>query len=262
MPTLIHLSDLHFGPYHRAHLDEILLKEIAVLNPDAVVISGDFTMRARHREFEQACDFLARIAKPMLTIPGNHDQPILTPRDWIERLTRQYARYQKYIHDDIDSILDANGLFVLGLNDNHPILPGGFWSRAQRAWIKAQLARAPRGAVKVIATHHQFDWDSSWRPAGFWFPTRALEFLAARGVELVLNGHTHVPDATQTRQGIVVSRAGTATSGRLRHGNGNAYNLITLDAKRITVFLRQYDPQANAYVSARAFTFPRSTGAQ
>jgi 3',5'-cyclic AMP phosphodiesterase CpdA len=260
--TLIHLSDLHFGPYHGASLDEILLKEIAVLNPDAIVISGDFTMRARHREFAQARDWLARTTKPTLTIPGNHDQPILTPRDWFERLTRQYARYQKYIHGDIDSILDVNGLFILGLNDNHPILPGGFWSRAQRAWIEAQFARAPRGAVRVIVTHHQFDWGSTWRPAGFWFPARTSEFLAARGVELVLNGHTHVPSAVQTASGIVIARAGTATSGRTRHGHGNAYNLITLDAKQITVFIRQYDPQANAYVSTRAFTFPRSTGAQ
>jgi 3',5'-cyclic AMP phosphodiesterase CpdA len=260
--TLIHLSDLHFGPHHGAHLDEILLKEIAVLNPDAVVISGDFTMRARHREFEQARDFLMRIAKPTLTIPGNHDQPILMPQDWFERLTRQYARYQKFICNDIDSVLNVNGLFILGLNDNHPILPGGFWSRAQRAWIAAQLAHAPRGAVKVISTHHQLTWEGKWRPAGFWFPARTSEFLAARGVELVLNGHTHVPSAVQTASGIVVARAGTATSGRTRRGNGNAYNLITLDAKQITVFIRQYDAQANAYVSARAFTFPRSTGVQ
>ena len=247
----------HFGPHHNAHLDEILLKEITVLNPAVVIVSGDFTMRARHREFEQARDFLARISKPMLVIPGNHDQPILTPRDWIERLTRPYARYAQSIRDDIDSALDANGLFVLGLNDNHPVLPGGFWSRSQRAWLDEQLARAPRGAVKTIATHHQFDWQGKWRPAGFWFPTRASEFLAARGVELVLNGHTHVPNVTQTAHGIVVARAGTATSGRTRRGNGNAYNLITIDEKQIAVFVRQYDPQADAFVAARAFTFPR-----
>lgn len=257
MPTLIHLSDPHFGPHHNAHLDEILLKEIAVLNPAVVIVSGDFTMRARQREFEQARDFLARIGKPMLVIPGNHDLPILTPRDWIERLTRPYARYAQSIRDDLDSALDANGLFVLGLNDNHPVLPGGFWSRSQRAWLDEQLARAPRGAVKTIATHHHFDWQGRWRPAGFWFPTRASEFLAARGVELVLNGHTHVPNVTQTAHGIVVARAGTATSGRTRRGNSNAYNLITIDEKQIAVFVRQYNPQADAFVAARAFTFPR-----
>ncbi|MBM3130631.1 MAG: metallophosphoesterase [Chloroflexi bacterium] len=256
MPTLIHLSDLHFGPHHHTHLDELLLRDIATLSPDAVIISGDLTMRARHHEFEQARVFLARIAQPILTIPGNHDQPILTPRDWIERLTRQYARYQKYIHAEIDSALDANGLFVLGLNDNHPLLPGGFWSRSQRAWIEEQLARAARGAVKIIATHHQLVWNG-WRPAGFWNSERALEFLAPRGVELVLNGHTHVANALQTSHGIVVARAGTATSGRTRHGNGNAYNLISIDEKQIAVFIRRYDAPANAFVAARAYTFPR-----
>ncbi len=259
MSSLIHLSDLHFGPHHRARLDEILLKDIAQLNPDAVIVSGDLTMRARNREFEQARDFLAHIPKPTLTIPGNHDQPILTPLDWLERFTRQYARYEKYIHPTIDSTLAIDGLFVLGLNDNHPALPGGFWTRAQRVWLEDQLARAPRGAVKVIATHHQLVWNG-WRPAGFWRAERALEFLAARGVELVLNGHTHVPRAAQTRGGIVVARAGTATSGRTRHGNANSYNYVKIDEQEISIFLRSYDERADAFVAARAFTFPRRAG--
>jgi len=256
MPTLIHLSDLHFGPHHHAHLDEILWREIAALNPEAVIISGDFTMRARHREFEQARDFLARISQPTLTIPGNHDQPILTPRDWLERLTQQYARYQTYLHPTIDAVLATNGVFIIGLNDNHPILPGGFWSRAQRVWLETQLARAPLDAVKIVVTHHQLVW-SGWRPAGFWNVESTLAWLAARGVDLVLNGHTHVSHVTQTAHGIVVARAGTATSGRTRHGNGNAYNLITVDARQITVFVRQYDAPTSAFVSARAYTFAR-----
>lgn len=259
MPTLLHLSDLHFGPHHHAPLDEILLRDIATLNPAAVIVSGDLTMRARPREFEQARDFLARIAKPTLTLPGNHDQPILTPRDWLERLTRQYARYQQYIHPAIDSTLEARGLFVVGLNDNHPILPGGFWSRAQRAWLAAQLARAPRAAVKIIATHHQLAWNG-WRPAGFWGAEKTLAWLAARGVELVLNGHTHTAEARQTR-GIVIARAGTATSERTRHGHGNAYNLISIEEKQIAVFIRRYDTHAHAFVTARADTFARAGSA-
>ncbi len=257
MPKLVHLSDLHFGPHHRAHLAEILLRDIATLNPQAVIISGDFTMRARHREFEQARAFLARIAQPILTIPGNHDQPILTPRDWLERLTRQYARYQTYLHPTIDAVLATNDLFIVGLNDNHPLLPGGFWSRAQRAWLEAHLTRAPRDAVKIIVTHHQLVWNG-WRPAGFWNAENTLAWLAARGVELVLNGHTHIPTATQTPQGIVVACAGTATSGRTRHGNGNAYNLITLEPHQISVCVRQYEARQNAFVLARTVTFPRA----
>jgi 3',5'-cyclic AMP phosphodiesterase CpdA len=254
MPTLIHLSDPHFGPSHNSHLDEIVLNEITMLNPEVVILSGDFTMRARYNEYAQAREFLNRIPKPTLAIPGNHDQPIFNP---IERLTRQYARYQKYIRAEIDSLLAINGLFVLGLNDNHPILPGGFWSRAQRRWIERQLTDAPRDAVKVVVTHHPLSWEGKWHPAGFWYPTRALEFLARGGVELVLNGHTHVPGVAQTPQGIVVARAGTAASGRTRNGSSNSYNLIKIDESEISVFVRHYDERADAFVTARAFTFPR-----
>lgn len=256
MPTLVHLSDLHFGPHHNSHLDEIILRDIAALNPDAVIVSGDFTMRARECEFEQARDFLSRIDRPTLSIPGNHDQPILPVTDAIERFTHRFARYEKYIHQHIDSVLQIDGLFVAGLNDNRPILPGGFWSREQRAWLIDQLTRAPREAVKVIATHHQLVWQG-WRPAGFWRAEQTLDFLARAGVELVLNGHTHVASAEQSAQGIVVARAGTATSGRLRHGNANAYNLIQIDERQIAVFVRGFDERADAFVSARAFTFPR-----
>ena len=257
MPTLIQLSDLHFGPRHNSNLDEIILRDIAALNPDAVIVSGDFTMRARHEEFLLAREFLSQIDKPTLAIPGNHDQPILRVADWIERFTHQYGRYQKHIHSDIDSVLAVPGWFIVGLNDNHPIAPGGFWSKQQRTWIEQQMVCAPRECVQVVVTHHHLSWGGKWRPAGFWYPTRALDFLAGNGVELVLNGHTHVPYAEQTSQGIVIARAGTATSGRLREGNSNSYNLITADAKQISVFVRRYNAQVDAFESDRAFTFAR-----
>ncbi len=254
MTTIIQLSDIHFGPSHVAHLDELILNDINALNPDLVILSGDFTMRARLREYEEARDFIKRIPKPTLTIPGNHDQPLFEP---FERLMRPYARYQKYICSDIDCSLTADGLFVLGLNDNDRFLPGGFWSRQQRAWLNQQLTSAPRNAFKIIVTHHHLMWEGKWRPAGFWFPNRTLDLLAQRGVELVLNGHTHIPVAVQTPQGIVVARAGTASSGRIRHGNRNSYNLISFDDKQINVFVRDFDERADAFVATRAFTFPR-----
>ena len=254
MPTLIHLSDLHFGPGYLSHLGDLILKEIETLNPDAVVISGDFTMRARHKEYQAARAYLAKIARPILAIPGNHDQPIFDP---LERLTSPFARYQKYICAETDAAFQAGGLCIVGLNDNRRIFPGGFWSSAQRKWLTAQLGRAPRGVVKIVATHHQLMWEGRVRPAGFWFPSRAFAFLAQRGVDVVLNGHTHIPSAAQTPEGMVVVRAGTSTSSRTRHGSGNAYNLIVADEKQISVFVRQYDKRSDAFVAARAYTFTR-----
>ncbi|MDE3088866.1 MAG: metallophosphoesterase [Chloroflexota bacterium] len=254
MPTLIHLSDLHFGPGFLSHLGDLVLKEIETLNPDAVVVSGDFTMRARHTEYQAAREYLNKIARPTLTIPGNHDQPLLSP---VERLVSPFARYQKYIRAETDTTLAAGGFFIAGLNDNRRILPGGFWSSGQRAWLATQMQGAPRGAGKVVVTHHQLMGDGRARPAGFWFPSRTLALLARHGVEIVLNGHTHVPSAAQSPEGIVIARAGTATSSRTRHGNINAYNVIAVDEKQISVFVREYDERSDAFVAARAYTFPR-----
>ena len=254
MSTLLHLSDLHFGPCYVPHLGERVMNDIETLNPDVVVISGDLTYRARDKEFIAAREWLARITKPYLTIPGNHDQTIFNP---LARLIAPVARYQKHINGSQDISLEANGFFIVGLNDNRPILPGGFWSRAQRGWLQRQLASAPHGAARVIATHHQLMWEGKYKPAGFWYPSRAFEMLAKCGVELVLNGHTHVPSAEQTPEGIVVSRASTATCTRTRRGEGNSYNLIAFDKNEISVTIRRYDERVDKFLAAKAFTFKR-----
>jgi 3',5'-cyclic AMP phosphodiesterase CpdA len=254
MPSFLHLSDLHFGPGFAQHLDEILVNEIETLKPDAVIVSGDFTLRARHSEYVAAREFLGKITRPTLVIPGNHDQPLFAP---FERLANPYGRYRKYIFPTVDALLSVEGLFVLGLSDCRPIVPGGFWSREQRSWIQKELAAAPHGAIKIIASHHQFVWGGKWRPAGFWYPTSTLEWLAGQGVEMMLNGHTHEPAAEQVACGIVVSRAGTATSSRIRHGWGNTYNIVTVYPTGISVSVRQYDAPADAYLEAKSYQFPR-----
>lgn len=254
MSTLLHLSDLHFGPCYVPHLGELILDEIKTLNPDVVVISGDLTYRARDKEFAAARSFLDRIPKPFLTIPGNHDQTIFNP---LERLVAPLGRYQEHIRRPHDVSLEANGFFIVGVNDNRPILPGGFWSFSQRAFIQREFARAPRGVARIVATHHQLMWEGKYRPAGFWYPSRAFAMLDKCGVELVLNGHTHIPNAEQTREGIVVSRAGTATCTRTRRGEGNSYNLITFDKEKISVTIRRYDERADKFIAAQAFAFPR-----
>ena len=53
MAKLVHLSDLHFG----AHDPEIVTaveREVDAATPDLVIISGDFTQRARTEQFQEA----------------------------------------------------------------------------------------------------------------------------------------------------------------------------------------------------------------
>lgn len=60
MPRLIHLSDLHFGA-HEPEVVAAVEQAIAEDKPDLVIVSGDFTQRARTEQFREACEFLTRL---------------------------------------------------------------------------------------------------------------------------------------------------------------------------------------------------------
>jgi len=60
MARLVHLSDLHFGA-HDDRLVKAVEREVDQLKPDLVVISGDFTQRARTEQFSEACQFLGQL---------------------------------------------------------------------------------------------------------------------------------------------------------------------------------------------------------
>lgn len=261
MPLLFHLSDLHFGPRFNAHLSDLLLQDIVDVRPDLTIISGDFTMRGRVGEYEEARAYLQKIPPPVLTVPGNHDQPLYMAA-LLERLRTPWARYTTYIHNRVDASVELPGMFIVGINDNHPVVPGGIWSTAQRRWMTSEFERAPADACKVLVMHHQLYWDGKLRPFGKWFPTQTLNWLKSIGVELILNGHTHVPVTVRTAQGIVIAQSGTAMSGRVRHGHGNTYNRIQIRAAELTVELWGYAEDLDRFVLRRQESLARSGSRQ
>src|SRR5436305_6075598 len=115
MTRLVHLSDLHFG----AH-DETLVEGVdwAVdqLKPDLVVISGDFTQRARTEQFKEACRFLQRLrdsGHEVLGVPGNHDVPLY---DVLRRFLSPLTRYRRFIDESLCPFVELPGVAVLGIN--------------------------------------------------------------------------------------------------------------------------------------------------
>ncbi len=256
MIRIFHLSDLHFGLKNVERLAELILQDIQAARPDLVIVSGDWTMRGRIREYEQAKSFLQKLPEPVLTIPGNHDQP-LHLSGLYERLTRPWGRYKEFIRPETDTVFQERGLFVVGLNDNHNVLPGGIWLPGQRQWLERELKGAPADACKVLVMHHHLLWEGQWRPAGQWFPTRTLNRLAGLGVELILNGHTHIPLIRQTPQGIIVAQSGTSISTRTRQGQGNSYNVVNIAQDEIHVETCAYQPAADRFLAQARASFPR-----
>jgi 3',5'-cyclic AMP phosphodiesterase CpdA len=213
-------------------------------------------MRGRVEEYQHARAYLDRLPKPVFTIPGNHDQPLSLGTAW-ERLTTPWARYTQYIHGTIDATLQMPGAFVVGVNTNHRILPGGIWSGAQRRWIAEQFRSAAAEDFKVLVMHHHLNWNGRWRPFGHWFPTSTLNWLAGLGVALVLNGHTHVPITIRTPQGIVIAQCGTTMSTRVRHGEGNSYNRIRIEPDTLAVGVWGYDETTDRFVQRSEQSFPQ-----
>jgi len=89
--NIIHLTDMHFGPYHwNAYSDE-LLERINKSGADLVINTGDMTTDSLENEFQQAGEFIAKIAcKNVISIMGNHDKFSRRSHDF----------FRKYIHDD------------------------------------------------------------------------------------------------------------------------------------------------------------------
>lgn len=242
MVTLAHLSDIHMGS-HDPQLVSSLVDDVAAHRPDAVVITGDLTTRARPREFAAMRDFLAALPGPQLVILGNHDVPLYQLG---QRLTAPYARFQRQITADLDPVLDIAGARILGLQT----MPRWRWksgrvSRRQDDLIDSVfrsndgLSRAADGdPLRIVAMHHP--------PAETGLATVAgiKGFRAAvvrSGVDVVLAGHTHVPSITEQllpaeggAGNVVEVVCGTSTSTRTR-GYPACWMVLQADATTLTV---------------------------
>ena len=85
MISVLHVSDLHFGPPYVPEVGEALQTFAHRLRPELIVASGDFTQRAKPEQFREARAWLDRLPDaPVVVTPGNHDAPLY--RVW-ERIT-------------------------------------------------------------------------------------------------------------------------------------------------------------------------------
>ncbi len=238
MISLVHISDLHFDDVDEEMIEH-LHDAITEINPTVVVVSGDLTLRGTPPEFERARQFLARINRPVLCVPGNHDVPAY---NLFERFLRPFRRYDNCVDNVASNSYESEHIRLLGLNSArgwgwHWNWSHGRLSQAQiheaNLWFSAQEPATWRGLV----VHHPFEIPEDmprFRPIGR--GTRMLQWLARRRVHFILAGHLHRGSISvlQTAVGppdpwhITVIQAPTATSPRLRK-EGNAFNLIQLN---------------------------------
>lgn len=257
MRMIAHISDLHFGRHDPA-IAEALLAELAREAPDLVAVSGDVTQRARRREFAAARAFLDRIAAPILAVPGNHDLPLY---DVARRVLRPLRRFRRYVSSERLPLFADAEIAVLGINTARAAaVANGRISREQLAEIGDFFAAVKPGLLRIVVTHHPLTSPPEAPPRPVVHrAARALDGIAAAGIDLILTGHYHRAASDEVAahgavlgRSILVSQAGTAISTRLRD-EANSYNLIRIAGDEVTCAARRWTGSGFATSEARRY---------
>lgn len=250
MRTIVHLSDLHFGRVDPRILPP-LLGAVTAAQPDLVVVSGDFTQRARVQEFKDAARFLAALPGPRLLVPGNHDVPLY---DIMRRWLAPLQRYRRYISADLAPFYADAEIAVLGVNTARALtFKDGRINQAQLAAVTERLATFDPGVTRIVVTHHPFDAPdlvgTGAKPLHGVVGRAQMAmagFLQSR-VDMILSGHLHVSHIGRTAQrypmpgrSALLIQAGTATSTRKR-GEVNAFNIVRIARPETTVACMTWD---------------------
>lgn len=263
MRIIAHLSDLHFGALDERVLPP-LLDAIGAAAPHLVAVSGDFTQRARRRQFAEARAFLDRLQWPALVVPGNHDIPLF---DLATRFLDPLGRYRRFISSDLAPVFADDEIVVVGLNSARGTAfrhGEGRLNQAQVLRATARLNLAPPAAVKIVVTHHPFDL-----PAGhpehhlIGRANMAMEWLAAAGADMFLAGHLHVSHIAQTAaryaiagHSALVVQAGTMS--RRARGELNSFNVLRVSAARVEIERQSWDHARERFARSWAGAFHRS----
>ena len=268
MIRILHGSDIHFGKPHVPRVADALQEAARTLDPDIIVLSGDFTQRAKIREYEEARRFLDALPDiPRVVTPGNHDVPLY--RGW-ERALSPLRNYKRYIHPDLDVVTRIEGATFVSLNSAAPytaIVNGRVLAR-QVAFAREAFAASPRGDLRFVVVHHALvpapDGEDDRPLAG---AGRVVDALADMEVEMVLSGHLHRGFVASSRdvrphgphREFLIVHSGTTTSnrGRVREAGRQSLNLVLIDDTAIQVHHYSYVESAGGFVPDIVHAYPR-----
>lgn len=244
MTRLFHVSDLHFG-----RADQVALDWFASLveaeRPDAVICTGDITMRARSAEFEAAARWLEALPVPVTVEPGNHDLPYFNP---FERMFRPYRRFGR-VQTMIERPIDLENVTVIPLRTTARAQLRHNWSwgvvneKSLRRAVELTNGSGGEGHLKIIAAHHPLtDKTGVKGQAKTRHGLAALKALAEAGAHAVLTGHVHDPfDVVHDVAGRPIRMIGAGTLSERVRASRPSFNELRVSEGNLDVTVRTLD---------------------
>ncbi len=193
MIRLFHVSDVHFGAEDKAAIawfGDAVRREA----PDAIIMTGDLTMRARTAEFEAAAEWLESLGRPVTVEVGNHDLPLY---NLFARFVRPYRRYKR-LERMIERPLEIKGVAIVPLKTTARFQLRWDWSKGYvgargLARTLKLIDRVPKGDLIFIAAHHPLVDVGTKSSGETRHGAKALAAVTAAGAHAVLSGHVHDP---------------------------------------------------------------------
>ncbi|WP_413587002.1 metallophosphoesterase family protein [Bdellovibrio sp. HCB274] len=234
---MLHISDIHFGRIHPPaikSLEQFLQSDS--LNLDLIIMTGDWTQRARRSQYRDAQDFIKKMPVPVLTVPGNHDIPLY---NFLYRLVQPLANYNKFIRNvTVDNYQDSE-IAAIGFRT------ATTWRTVEGRILESDILRAEKffkeanpAALRVIACHHPIfvpELIAKIRPK------ELIPRMLNLRPHVILSGHSHLNWIELvnpgTNQEVLHISAGSATSSRLRGEVNNFHVLeVSKDALKVETY--------------------------
>jgi predicted MPP superfamily phosphohydrolase len=168
---ILHLSDIHIGPYIRLGDLEALLERAAGLGADLVLVTGDLCDDMP--VYADTLRLIEALAPPLgiFASLGNHEH-----FRGLRQVRQHFARSRIGLLVDEGLVLQKGGApFFVGGADDPRLLNSPQSYQALRGYVEKSLRRAPEGVFRILMSHR----------------SQALDYAAPLGVDLVLAGHTH-----------------------------------------------------------------------
>lgn len=161
---IVHMSDIHLHPYTQLEFVQKAVAKANTLQPDLVVLTGDYVLESADSIFELAPALAGLNPKyGIFTSLGNHD--LWTNAEVVLAGLRQ-AGLPVLVNDGVALGVGSDLLYLAGLDDG--------WSG--QLDLTAALAKLPQDAPVILLAHE---------------PDLADNFALDGRISLQLSGHSH-----------------------------------------------------------------------